>query len=196
MRRIAIVGGIGSGKTTVTTHLRNLGHCVVDADEVARDVVAPGRPAWRALRDAFGDAVLDVSGAIDRAFLARVAFTDPSALARLNAITHPAIGVEMARQLDECRGEWAFVAIPLFRPEHRSALRLDEVWGIFVSPEVALERLVGLRGMDPTDARARIQAQESNEARRALVDREIWNDGTPEEMLARVDALLAGVVTP
>jgi dephospho-CoA kinase len=189
VRRIAIAGGIGAGKTVVTDRLSGLGWPVIDADVVARQIVEPGAPAWRSLRDAFGDAVLNADRSIDRTFLADVVFHDPTALRRLNCITHGYIGAEIVRQLDEVQARAVFVALPLFRPEHRGALGLDEVWAVEVEPETAVARLRDARGFSEADARARLAAQISNDEREALVDRVLWNQGTLEELfvsLARV----------
>src|ERR1700689_4758200 len=95
VKRIVIAGGIGAGKSVVGDRLRSLGFTVVDADDVAHDVTKPGSPTLSALVDAFGSAVLDEKGSLDRAFVAEVVFHDPSALRRLNAITHGPIGVEI-----------------------------------------------------------------------------------------------------
>ncbi len=192
MRRIALAGGIGAGKSTAQEYLRRRGLSVIDADALARDVVEPGEPAHRALVDAFGSAVLDGAGRIDRSFLAEVVFHDASALRRLNSITHPRIAERIMHELAEAERTGvraAFVALPLFRPEHRTAFGLDEAWALEVSPPIALERLVAQRGLSRQDAEARLRAQESNEERRAVVDRVILNDGTRaelEEHLARL----------
>jgi dephospho-CoA kinase len=191
VERIAVIGGIGSGKSAVTDLLARRGFAVVDADAVARDVVEPGRPAHRALVDAFGSAVLDEGGRIDRPFLAEVVFHDPTALRRLNAITHPRIGVEMAERLAAASGEAVFVAIPLFRPEHRALLNLGEVWAVTCDREVAVARLVEHRGFREADARARLEAQDDDEARQRLADRVIENDGSLVDLARRVDAALA-----
>jgi dephospho-CoA kinase len=185
------VGGIGAGKTAVTDHLTARGFTVVDADLAARTVVEPGRPAWRALRDAFGDAVLRDDETIDRAFLAEVVFHEPAALRRLNHITHGHIGAEIVRQLETARGPVVFVAIPLFRPEHRDVFSLDEVWAVQVSPATALARLVASRGLTERDATARLESQPTNEERGSIVDRVIWNEGTLDKLIAQVDALVA-----
>jgi dephospho-CoA kinase len=182
VKRIAIAGGIGAGKTVLTDRLSSLGWRVVDADVIARQVVEPGAPAWQSLRDAFGDAVLDANRSIDRAFLADVVFHDPAALRRLNHITHGYIGAQIVRELDESDGRPAFVALPLFRPEHREALGLDEVWAVQVEPETAVERLRDFRGFSDADARARLAAQMTNDERGAIVDRVLWNDGTLEQL--------------
>lgn len=191
VKRIALAGGIGAGKSTVLEHLRSLGLVTIDADDVAREVVASGSPVLRAIVDAFGAGVLNEAGELDRAFVASMVFARPENVARLNALTHPAIGREMRRQIDELDAAAVFVAIPLLRPSHRTDLALDEVWAVLTSPEVALERLTSLREMDPTDAVARIGAQMSNGERAALADVVIWNDGSPGALLESVDALLA-----
>ena len=164
---------------------------MIDADDVAHAVTKPGTPAWRALRDAFGDAVLDSTGGLDRAFLAEIVFHDPTALRRLNRITHARIGQEILARLGRATGRAVFVALPLFRPEHRDAFGLTRVWAVLVDPDVALDRLTRLRGLTPNDARARVASQMSNDERADLVDEEIWNEGTVDELHHRIDALLA-----
>jgi dephospho-CoA kinase len=195
VKRVAIAGGIGAGKTAVAERLTFLGYPVVDADVIARKVVQKGEPAWRALRDAFGTAVLDTEGNIDRAFLADVVFHDETALRRLNNVTHGYIGSEMARELDDIDAPTVFVAIPLYRGEHQGNLQLDEAWAVLADPQTALERLVTLRGMSVSDASARLAAQMSNEERVAIVDRVIWNDGTLEDLYSRLDTALAELGT-
>jgi dephospho-CoA kinase len=184
--RIGLAGGIGSGKSTAEFFLREWGFDVVDADVVARDIVAPGQPTLQALIDAFGRSVLDINGELDREFLGRLVFRDPTALRRLNAITHPAIGIEILRRLSESSDRAVFVALPLFRPEHRTAFGLDEVWLIDVSPETALVRLVEGRGLSEEDARHRIAAQISQEARRQLVDVIISNEGSTDDLADQI----------
>ncbi|MBW4077394.1 MAG: dephospho-CoA kinase [Acidobacteria bacterium] len=196
MKRIAIAGGIGAGKSEATDYLARLGYGVIDADEVARKVVEPGQPAWRALRDAFGDAVLQGDGAIDREFLAQVVFADPVALRRLNSITHVQIGLEILRALELASANVVFIALPLFRSEHRTAFGLDEVWSVQASADVALSRLLQLRGMNEDDARARLASQMSNDERAAIVDHVIWNDGTIDALHVKLEEQLrqSGVV--
>ena len=196
MKRIVIAGGIGAGKSAVGDRLRGLGFSVVDADDVAHDVTKPGSPTLSALVDAFGSAVLDENGALDRAFVAEVVFHDPSALRRLNAITHPPVGVEIARRLDSADGDAVFAAIPLYRAEHRTAFAIDAVWSVQVAPETAVRRLVDGRGFSEADARARLANQMSNDDRAALADRVLWNEGTMDELFAELDVALddAGLV--
>jgi dephospho-CoA kinase len=190
VKRIVIAGGIGAGKSALADRLRDLGFGVVDADDVAHDVTNPGTPTLSALVDAFGKAVLDEQGSLDRAFVAEIVFHDPSALRRLNAITHGPIGVEIAQRLATANGDAVFCAIPLFRPEHRAALAVDAVWAVQVSPETAVRRLVDARGFRDADARARLVSQMSNDERAALVDRVLWNEGTLEDLYAELDVAL------
>lgn len=190
MKRIVIAGGIGAGKSAVCEYLATRGFAIVDADLIARDVTATGTAAWIALRDAFGDAILTEDGSLDRAFVAEIVFHDATALRRLNAITHAQIGLEMLRQLDAAVGEAAFAAIPLYRPETRSPLRIDEVWAVAVEPATAVRRLCDGRGFNEEDARARLAAQMSNEDRGAIADRVLWNEGTIDELHAQVDLAL------
>ena len=190
MQRIGIAGGIGSGKTAATDRLSQLGWPIVDADLAARVVTEPDRPAWLALRDAFGASLLREDRSLDRGRLAEVVFHDASALKRLNHITHDAIKLEMLRQLSCVDAPVAFVALPLFRTEHRVVFDLDEVWSVQVRPETALTRLVSHREFSDADARARLDQQMSNEERGSIVDRVIWNEGSLEELYVQLDDLL------
>ena len=190
MKRLGVAGGIGSGKSALSDVLEHYGIVVIDADHVAREVVEPGAHAWRALVDAFGSAVLLSDGTIDRQFLADVAFPHPPSLRRLNAITHGVIGATILERLGNISERHTAVALPLFRPEHREVFGLTEVWGIEVEPREAVRRLISYRGFTESDARARIASQMSNEARAAIVDVVISNNGTLEDFQADIARLL------
>lgn len=194
MKTVALAGGIGAGKSEASQRLAALGWPVIDADVVARSVVQPGEPAWIALRDAFGTAVLTPEGDIDRKFLAKIVFHDDSALRRLNHITHGYIGTEILQQLGSTDADAVFVALPLFQDEHRDVFALDEVWVVLTNPDIALTRLVGPRGYDEVDARARLAAQMSNEDRERFADRVIWNNGTLDELFAQLDVALQALL--
>lgn len=190
MKRIAIIGGIGSGKSAVTDYLTEKGWPVVDADIIARQVVEPGSATLQTLVDAFGSAILRDDGSLDREFVATLVFNSASALQRLNRITHTAIGLEIVRQLDQAKGPVVFVAIPLFRLEHRTGFSLDEVWCVSAPPEIAVQRLVEKRAMTESDARARLGAQISLEEREKLSDVVISNNGSLIELHRLIDTLL------
>ncbi len=187
MKRIVIAGGIGAGKSAVTAYLATLGFPVIDADDVAHDVTRPGEPAWQALRDAFGDAVLAPDQTLDRAFVADIVFHDQTALKRLNLITHGHIGHEIARRVDAASGTAVFISLPLFRKEHRATLKVDEVWAILTEPHTALSRLVEQRSFSEDDARARLASQMSNEERVSLVDVVLHNDGSLDDLHRALD---------
>lgn len=195
MKRVSVAGGIGAGKSAVTDRLATLGFSVIDADVVARQVVEKGEPAWIALRDAFGDAVLTPEGDIDRKFLADVVFHDASALRRLNNITHSYIAEEIATELADATGRAVFVALPLYRSEHREIFGFDETWAIQVDPTIAFQRLTTLRGFEADDAMSRLAVQMDNDARAAIVDRVIWNDGTIDELHRSLDVALKELLT-
>ncbi len=179
MYAVGLSGGIGSGKSTVADLLVENGAVLIDADQVARDIVEPGRPVLAALVERFGATILDADGCLDRLALAQATFGDSEALAALNALTHPAIGLEMIglRAKQENEDVIVVFAVPLLREEHRAMLHFDTVVVVDCPIDLALERLVGHRGMDRQDAERRIAAQMSREDRKSLADRVIDNSG-------------------
>jgi dephospho-CoA kinase len=191
MKRIAIAGGIGAGKSLACDFLVKKGFSVIDSDDVAHQIVEPGKPAWQAIRDAFGDSVLQSDQSINREFLAKIIFSNDSARNRLNSITHPAIGIEVLNQIEACTTPAVFIALPLFRAEHRQIFSLDSAWAVLVSPEIAKKRLIDHRGFSENDAQARIDTQVSNEVRSSIVDKVIWNEGTPAELEQGLNEALA-----
>jgi dephospho-CoA kinase len=186
---VGLTGGIGAGKSTVAELLVDRGAKLVDADLIAREVVAPGGPAYQPLIDRFGPDIVDPAGQIDRPRLAEVVFGHPDALADLNAITHPAIGVEMiARKEHYAAGDDIVVMdIPLLRPAHRELLDLAAVVVVDAPTELALERLVTRRGMSPVDARARIGSQADRDTRLDGADLVIDNAGDLDQLRSEVD---------
>lgn len=191
MLAVGLTGGIGAGKSAVADMLVERGARLIDADVVARQVVAPGGPAYQPVVDRFGPKVLAPDGTVDRAALAAMVFADPGALADLNAITHPAIGVEMLRQRGALSStdEIVVMAIPLLTAAHRESVGLDVVVVVDCPSAVALDRLVQRRGMDPDDAKARIAAQVSPEDRLADADYVVANDGSLDELQSEVERL-------
>ncbi|HEV3213052.1 MAG TPA: dephospho-CoA kinase [Acidimicrobiales bacterium] len=191
MSTVAIIGGIGCGKSSVTQRLATHGAAVVDADVIAREVVEPGSPVLARLVAAFGATVLATDGTLDRTALATLAFADPASTARMNEILHPAIGAELVRQVGEARAraQVVVVAIPLFRPEHRDLLRIDRVVCVECPRDVALERLVAQRGLAREDAELRMAAQVPRDDRVALADEVLDNAGDLEQLSKAVDEL-------
>jgi dephospho-CoA kinase len=176
---VGLTGGIGSGKSAVADMLVARGAVLIDADQVARDVVAPGGPAYQPLIDHFGVGILASDGTIDRKQLATVAFADEEMRLELNNITHPAIGIAMIQARDALEGTDAIVvlAIPLLTAVHRETVKLHKVVVVDCPTDVALERLITQRGFDRADAEARMRAQISREERRKDADYVLDNSG-------------------
>jgi dephospho-CoA kinase len=192
MPLVALTGGIASGKSTIARRLAEHGAVVVDADQIVRDVQQPGSPVLSDLADAFGADVLRADGSLDRAALGARAFGDPDAVARLNAIVHPAVRAESARRFGDAfaadRDAVVVYDVPLL-VEARS----DDPWELIVvahAPEaVRRRRLVELRGMSDADAAARLASQVSDEARLAVADVVIDTAGALDDTLRQVDGL-------
>ena len=191
MLAIGLTGGIGSGKSAVADLLVGRGAKLIDADQVARDVVTPGAAAYQPLIDRFGPGIVAGDGTIDRPALAAVAFADDAARADLNAITHPAIGAAMIEALESfaATDDVVVLAIPLLTAQHRETMKLDKVVVVDCPTDVALERLLAQRGMDRADAEARIRAQISREERAQNADYVLDNSGDRAALEAEVDGL-------
>ena len=183
---IGLTGNIATGKSTVAHALRDLGATVIDADQAARGVVAKGRPALGAIVKSFGAAILQADGELNRAALGKVVFNDAARLHQLEAIVHPAVRVEMERQLAVLPADSVAVieVIKLF--ESGWADRCDEVWVTHCRPEEQVARLIGSRGMSEADARVRVAAQNPQADKLARADVVIDTSGTHEETQTRV----------
>jgi dephospho-CoA kinase len=190
VKRIAIIGGIGTGKSLVTKHLEDLGFPVIDADLVSRDVVKAGSLGLRMVVDAFGKGVLKDNGEIDRALLATVVFADSSARRRLERITHPLIAEATEKLLCETKGPAVFLAIPLFGEGHRERYKLDEVWALSADPQIVRQRLSELRGMTTLDIEQRVESQTSEQELLPLADVIFKNEGSSTQLLHEIDAAL------
>ncbi len=194
MLKVGLTGGIGSGKSEVSRRLSDRGAVVIDADEIAREVVEPGTAGLARVVAVFGGEVLRADGALDRERLGSIVFSDSEKLAALNGIVHPLVGARVAELQDQAAeaDESAIVVydVPLL-VENNLAPMYDVVIVADAADEVRLARLVGVRGMSEQDARARIAAQASREDRLAVADVVIRNEGSLEELDARVDEVWA-----
>jgi dephospho-CoA kinase len=191
MLRAGLTGGIGSGKSTVSARLAELGAVILDADKAARVVVEPGTPGLAAITAAFGADVLAADGSLDRAKLAGIVFADEAALGRLNAITHPLIH-EYIRAAEEAAitaggNDLVLVHDVALLAEWGRAKEFDLVIVVDVPADTQLERLTGQRGMTEEQARARMAAQATREQRLAVADIVIDNSGSREDLDRRVD---------
>jgi dephospho-CoA kinase len=193
MRLVGLTGGIGSGKSTVSAMLRELGATVIDADEATRAVQARGTRGLRQLVDEFGTGILTPGGDLDRARLADIAFRDHGARQRLNGIVHPLVGAWMAARQQEAeeRGDRIVVLdIPLLF-ESRGAGAFETVLLVYAPEDVQLERLVRLRSMPEAQARARIAAQMPIEDKRRLASHVIENTGSLDDLREQVERVWA-----
>ncbi|MEC3958757.1 dephospho-CoA kinase [Nocardia sp. CDC153] len=189
MLRIGLTGGMGAGKSTVARILTDLGAVLVDSDAIAREVVAPGTEGLAALVAAFGDDILAADGSLDRPALAAKAFATDEARATLNAITHPLVGKRTAELIANAPADGIVVQdIPLL-VENGLGPFMNLVVVVMADTETRVHRLETFRGISREDALARIQAQATDEQRRAAGDVLLDNSGAPEELEPQVRAL-------
>ena len=186
---VGLTGGIGSGKSTISSLLEGKGAIIIDADAIVREVQLPGSPVLTELAEKFGSNVLAPDGSLDRQAVANIVFTDPDALKALNAIVHPAVGKEMNRRMIEQRttDHVVILDIPLLTENPREGLQGKIV--VDVPVEVQVERLVQYRGFNEADARARISRQATREQRLATADFVVDNSGDLADLQPQIDKL-------
>jgi dephospho-CoA kinase len=192
--RVGLTGGVASGKSTVSALLRDLGAVVVDADALAREVVAPDTPGLASVLAAFGPEVQAADGSLDRARLGAMVFADPARRADLEAIVHPLVRARAA-EIEAAAQPGAVVVhdIPLL-VETGQAESFDAVIVVDAPEEVQVDRAVRDRGWSPEEARSRIAAQASREERRAAATYVVENSGTTEDLRQRVAEVFAELV--
>ncbi len=190
MKVLGLTGGIGSGKSMVLSMFANMGAEVIDADQLAREVVEPGQPALEEIATAFGRDMLMPDGRLDRGKLARIIFADPVARARLNAITHPRIQERMATEmaLRGSRPGLLIVDIPLLYENDRSDT-VESVIVVWVDAKTQLRRLTERDGLTPDEARQRIAAQMPLDEKRARADLVVDNSGSRENTRRQVEVI-------
>lgn len=188
--KIGLTGSIACGKSTVSAYLASLGCTIVDADAISRALTADGGAALPAVRQAFGDSVFR-GKSLDRRALGQLVFSDSQKRNELNAILHPLILREIARQLDTLDAPEKLVIgdIPLLYECGMQTL-FDVVWVVYVPRETQIERLALRDGLDRTQAEQRIDAQMPLSQKEKLADAVIHTDGTIEQTQRQIDALL------
>lgn len=192
MHVIGLIGGIGSGKSEASRRLASMGAEVVDADKVGHAIYEPGTVGFDRVVEAFGRQVVGEDGRIDRKRLGARVFSEPGQLERLNAIVHPLIRTEIERRLDALRARSAELAVVeaaiLLEAGWRTVV--DEVWVVSASPEVVRERLASSRGLSAEEIEARVLKQMPDADRRRAADVVVENDGSREELEARLRELV------
>lgn len=186
--RVALTGGIASGKSTVALLFAALGVPLIDTDVIARQVVEPGQPALAAIVDAFGAGMLEADGRLDRRRMREQIFADPVARQRLEAILHPAIRREMERQSRQADGPYQVLVIPLLTEGGRRD-HVDRVLLVDVPEELQVQRLMMRDSVTHEQARAALNAQATRAARLAMADDVVRNTGRVEELREQVAAL-------
>jgi dephospho-CoA kinase len=186
--RIALTGGIASGKSTVAQLFAALGATVIDTDQIARDIVTPPSPVLAKIVERFGSTVLTSQGTLDRALLREIVFADAAARADLEAITHPAIRAEVAARSASLGGPYQLIAVPLLA-ETKTQGEYDRVLVVDCDPAVQLRRLILRDGSNTAAAQRMLAAQASREARLAIADDVIENTGDLSALAAQVEAL-------
>ncbi|HEY7142564.1 MAG TPA: dephospho-CoA kinase [Methylomirabilota bacterium] len=195
--RVGLTGGIASGKSAVSRQLQELGCRLVDADLLAREVVAPGEPAWRAILEAFGREVVGPDGQLDRKRLGALVFADPARRRALEAITHPAIMARRQAILDAWAAEGfdglVVLDIPLLI-EIGAAGHVDRVLLVYAERAIQLERLMSRDGFDRAEAERRLASQMPLAEKVRHAHLVVDNSGAPEETAAQVRAVHAALL--
>lgn len=187
---VALTGGIGSGKTTVANAFSRCGVNVVDADVIARQVVEPGTPALAAIGERFGDTVINADGTLNRRMLRERIFSSPADKAWLNAQLHPLIHQETQRQIVQATSPYVLWVVPLL-VENQLHTKADRVLVVDVSPEIQLSRTMQRDGVTREHAEQILAAQATREARLAVADDVIDNNGAPDAVASDVARLHA-----
>lgn len=188
-RAIGLTGGIGSGKSTAAAFLAELGAGVVDADEISRELTAAGGAALPALRAAFGDGLVPPGGALDRAAMRALAFSDPAERGRLEAILHPMIRDESARRVAAAPGPYCLLVVPLLLESGSWARRVERVVVVDLAERLQVERTCARSGLAPAEVRAIMATQWPRWRRLQAADDVLWNGGTPRELRDQCERL-------
>jgi dephospho-CoA kinase len=190
MKVCGLTGGVGMGKSTAAEFLRARGAQVVDADELARQLVQPGQPALAEIQTEFGKKVIAPDGRLRRDELARIVFADAAAREKLEAILHPRIGERWLAQIETWRGEnraLAVVVIPLLF-ETRAESHFDKIICVACSAPAQRERLLA-RGWTPEQIRQRLAAQWPVEQKISRADFVVWTDGAPDTQARQLERI-------
>lgn len=185
---VAVTGGIGSGKSTVANAFSDLGIDIIDADIIARQVVEPNTPALQAIETHFGRAMINSDGSLNRRLLRERIFADASEKHWLNALLHPIIQQETRRQIASARSPYVLWVVPLLVENHLQE-KADRVLVIDVSPETQIQRTIARDGVSREHAEQILAAQATRDARLAVADDVIDNNGAPDAIASDVARL-------
>ena len=190
-RVIGLTGGIGSGKSTVSRFLAELGAVIIDADKIGHEIYRPDTDTWRQLVKTFGSGILVPDNTIDRKKLGAIVFGDKQELQRLNAIIHPQITQEIKKRIEECRRR-AVKVIVLDAPvllEANAKNLVDEIWVVVADDGNVIKRAASRTGLSEQQIRDRVRSQLSNTERTKDARVVINNDGSPEDLRGKIREL-------
>lgn len=189
---IGLTGNIGSGKSSVARLLSNMGAQVIDTDQIARDVVAPGTPGFKEITAQFGASVLNPDGTLNRSQMAQIVFNDPTALKHLNAIVHPKIKLEVIKAIDNYRknnpAPLLVIEAPLLIETGMHQL-VSEVWLVTIDSKTQLNRIINRDQVTKEQVQQRLAAQMPQEDKLPYANKIITNNGTPDETLQQVQQI-------
>ena len=188
MLKIGLTGGIGSGKSTVAKRFASLGAAIIDADEIARELVAPGQQVLHDIVTEFGTEVITAKGELDRSKLRQLIFAEPQRRKILEALLHPLIRAEMQHRADNTRTPYCVLCIPLL-VETRQTDMVDRVLVIDSPEKLQYRRIKQRDGLPDTEIKAILVAQAKPEDRLAVADDIIVNDGSEEDLYHQIDRL-------
>ena len=188
---VGLTGGIGSGKSTVARLFAERGVAVIDTDEIAHALTAPGGAAMPAIRERFGACVIAPNGALDRQAMRQLAFADPACRQALEAILHPRIRAEADRLVAAAASDYVLLAIPLLVETGGYRDRLQRVLVVDCEEATQVSRVVARNGLAEAEVRRILAAQASRAQRLAVADDVVRNDHDPQALVAQVDALHA-----
>ncbi|NLJ78164.1 MAG: dephospho-CoA kinase [Tissierellia bacterium] len=199
-RLIGITGGIATGKSTVSNIIREFGYMVIDADDIAREVMEKGMPAYRQVVNSFGEEILMPDGSIDRKRLGDIIFNDPKYRKRLNNIVHPHIFMRMKELIEEYsnEGNIVFLDIPLLIETMEgiqdSGIPLDEIWLVYTDESTQLQRLMKRDCIDRSEAIGRLRSQMPIESKRKYATRIIDNRGDLDILNRQMNKLMNDII--
>jgi dephospho-CoA kinase len=191
---VVLTGGIASGKTAVSDLFAQRGVPVIDTDQIAHEIVEPGRPALKRIAEVFGQEFLGADGRLDRKKMRNAIFSSPQQKNRLEGILHPAIAAEVDQLIAQVDAPWCILVVPLFK-EGGLFTWINRVLVVDVEESVQIERVMERDGITREQAQSILDAQPSRQERLALADDIIDNRGSLEELEAKVDDLYGKYTT-
>lgn len=186
---IGLTGNIATGKSTVLAYLADRGAAVIDADKLAHQAITPGGPAYAAVIDAFGPAIVAPDGAIDRKVLGAIVFADPAQLVRLEALIHPAVFELAQAMLEEITAPVVVIEAIKLLESGRLLQLCDEVWVVIADEAIQLRRLIQERGMSKAEAHRRMAVQSSQAEKVKRATRVVDNSSSRDALVQQLDQL-------